>query len=121
MIADGDTFEAMLRRWLAEELDAAIARAGLTGDVRRDVAPAGALRRAAAAAYIGVGLTKLSELTVAGQLVTVAGAGRRVLYRVEDLDAWLRDNRTRPRGRAEQPATASGESIRHLAPRKLRA
>jgi excisionase family DNA binding protein len=46
------------------------------------------LDRFGAAEYLGFGLTTLAELTAAGAIPSLR-VGRRRLYRVADLDAWL--------------------------------
>ncbi|HET9061421.1 MAG TPA: helix-turn-helix domain-containing protein [Acidimicrobiales bacterium] len=51
-------------------------------------APRGTLTRSDAAAYLGIGLSTLNELTQAGRLPSVS-IRRRRLYRRADLDAWL--------------------------------
>ncbi len=50
--------------------------------------PAAVLDRFGTAAYLGLGLSTLAELTAAGAIPSLK-IGRRRLYRVEDLDRWL--------------------------------
>ena len=50
--------------------------------------PAAVTNRHGAAHYLGLGLSTLAELTAAGTVASIT-VGRRRLYRVSDLDAWL--------------------------------
>ena len=50
--------------------------------------PAAVLDRRGTAAYLGLGLSTLAELTAAGAIPSLR-IGRRRLYRIADLDTWL--------------------------------
>jgi excisionase family DNA binding protein len=50
--------------------------------------PPAVLDRHGAANYLSLGLTTLAELTATGSVPSLR-VGRRRLYRVADLDAWL--------------------------------
>jgi len=67
---------------------------GSTDDGRNRVArhrpdlPSAVLDRFTAAPYLGLGLSTLAELTATGEVPSLK-VGRRRLYRLVDLDAWL--------------------------------
>ncbi len=51
------------------------------------------LRTADAANYIGLSKSTLEKLRVTGGGPTYAALGRVVVYRIEDLDAWVSEHR----------------------------
>lgn len=53
------------------------------------------LRTAEAAAYCGSAASTFEKLRLTGGGPVYSKIGRRVVYRVEDLDAWLMENRRR--------------------------
>lgn len=55
----------------------------------------GVLRTVEAAAYCGSSASTFEKLRLTGGGPVYAKLGRRVVYRVEDLDAWLAANRRR--------------------------
>jgi predicted DNA-binding transcriptional regulator AlpA len=54
-----------------------------------------ALRTPEAAAYCGSSASTFEKLRLTGGGPAYAKLGRRVVYRIEDLDAWLAANRRR--------------------------
>jgi predicted DNA-binding transcriptional regulator AlpA len=53
------------------------------------------LRTPEAAAYCGSSASTFEKLRLTGRGPVYSKIGRRVVYRVEDLDAWLASNRRR--------------------------
>jgi|LNFM01.2.fsa_nt_gb predicted DNA-binding transcriptional regulator AlpA len=61
----------------------------------RDVAHKAVLRTQEAAEYCGSSASTLEKLRLTGGGPVYSKLGRRVVYLVEDLDAWLAENRRR--------------------------
>ena len=57
--------------------------------------PISYLRTQAAAQYTGLSTSTLAKLRLSGRGAVYSKLGRAVVYAVEDLDAWLAQNRRR--------------------------